>query len=140
MLVRWFLTVFSDTNSRSAMLAIRSPAASSTSTSRSRSVRSSGRLDDRAISRVAIFDAELARLLWIWGQGELDGDLVPSEAIFNALERLGKHVEYRVYAGESHVITQPANVIDFWERRLEFLAEHLRLDVDEKGRVSPARR
>lgn len=69
-------------------------------------------------------------------QGELDGDLVPSEAIFNALERLGQHVEYRVYGGDSHVITTPANVIDFWERRLAFLAEHLRLEVRENGTVS----
>ncbi|MXX73828.1 MAG: prolyl oligopeptidase family serine peptidase [Holophagales bacterium] len=69
------------------------------------------------------------------GQGELDGDLVPSEAIFIALERLQKPVEYRVYRGEWHVITQRANVIDFWERRLEFLAEHLSLEIGERGAV-----
>ncbi len=71
------------------------------------------------------------------GQGEKDGNLVASETIFRALERLEKPVEYRVYGGEGHVITTPANVVDFWERRLEFLAEHLDLSVDEMGRVSP---
>jgi dipeptidyl aminopeptidase/acylaminoacyl peptidase len=69
-------------------------------------------------------------------QGKLDGDLVASEAIFTALERLGKHVEYRVYGGESHVISGRSNVIDFWERRLAFLAENLDVRRDSAGRVS----
>jgi len=69
------------------------------------------------------------------GQGEHDGDLVPSEAIFVALERLRKPVEYRLYGGEGHVISKRPNVIDFWERRLEFLAEHLTLEIDEDGAV-----
>lgn len=77
------------------------------------------------------------------GQGALDGDLVPSEAIFSALERLDKAVEYRVYEGEGHVITQRSNVLDFWRRRLMFLAEHLDLQIDTRvdglGSVSPAR-
>lgn len=69
------------------------------------------------------------------GQGELDGDLVPAEAIFAALQRLGKPVEYRLYEGEGHVITRKPNVLDFWQRRLEFLAEHLDVKVDSKGGV-----
>jgi dipeptidyl aminopeptidase/acylaminoacyl peptidase len=69
------------------------------------------------------------------GHGEFDGDLITVEATFTALERLGKRVEYRLYEGEGHVITQPRHVIDFWERRLEFLAEHLKLGLDERGRV-----
>ena len=72
------------------------------------------------------------------GQGENDGDLVPAEAIFNAFERLKKPVEYRLYQGEGHVLTERANVIDFWNRRLEFLAEHLDLEVDASGGVRPA--
>ena len=59
------------------------------------------------------------------GQGELDGDLGPVEAIYGALDRLEKSVELRVYEGEGHVLTRPAQVIDFWERRLSFLAERL---------------
>jgi dipeptidyl aminopeptidase/acylaminoacyl peptidase len=59
------------------------------------------------------------------GQGEHDGNLVPADAMFAALQRLGKPVEYRLYGGEGHVISRAANVIDFWRRRLDFLAEHL---------------
>lgn len=73
------------------------------------------------------------------GQGERDGDLVPSEAIFAALERLGKNVEYRLYEAEGHVITQKPNLFDFWKRRLDFLAEHLELEVDEKGAIITTR-
>ena len=69
------------------------------------------------------------------GQGALDGDLVPSEAIFSPLERLEKAVEYRIYEGEGHVIKQRSNVLDFWRRRLEFLAEHLDLEVDAHGAI-----
>jgi dipeptidyl aminopeptidase/acylaminoacyl peptidase len=69
------------------------------------------------------------------GQGEKDGDLVPSDAIFAALQRLKKPVEYRIYEGEGHVISQRANVQDFWKRRFEFLAEHLDLVVDDKGGI-----
>lgn len=75
------------------------------------------------------------------GQGDQDGDLVPANAIFAALERLGKKVELRLYQGESHVISRSANVRDFWERRFEFLAGNLGLEVGADGRVSipPAR-
>jgi dipeptidyl aminopeptidase/acylaminoacyl peptidase len=69
------------------------------------------------------------------GQGERDGDLVAADAIFTALERLGKPVEYRLYQGEGHVLSQPPNVIDFWKRRLEFVAEHLDLVYDATGSV-----
>ena len=33
------------------------------------------------------------------------------------------------------MLTQTPNVIDFWKRRLEFLAEHLDLVYDAKGAV-----
>lgn len=70
------------------------------------------------------------------GQGDLDGDMIPAHAIFAALERLGKSVELRIYRGEDHVIARDANVLDFWRRRLEFLARHLDLQVDAAGAVS----
>lgn len=69
------------------------------------------------------------------GQGERDGNLVPANAIFNALERLDKPVEFRLYQAEGHVITQKPNVRDFWRRRLDFFSEHLDLRVDERGAV-----
>lgn len=72
------------------------------------------------------------------GQGENDGDLEPAEAIFSALERLEKPVEYRLYEGEGHVLNERANVIDFWNRRLAFLVEHLDLEMDSTGRARVA--
>jgi dipeptidyl aminopeptidase/acylaminoacyl peptidase len=84
-------------------------------------------------SPVFLFDRIETPLLI--GQGQNDGRLIASDAIFAGLQRLGKGVEYRLYEGEGHVITQRANVLDFWKRRLDFLAEHLDLTVDEKGKV-----
>lgn len=69
------------------------------------------------------------------GQGATDGRLVPSDAIYAAFQRLGKPIEYRVYEGEGHVITQRANVLDFWKARLDFLATNLNIAVDASGRV-----
>jgi dipeptidyl aminopeptidase/acylaminoacyl peptidase len=69
------------------------------------------------------------------GQGEKDGRLIASDTTFVALQRLGKEVEYRIYEGEGHVITQTPNVLDFWKRRLDFLAEHLDLTLDGSGRI-----
>jgi hypothetical protein len=59
------------------------------------------------------------------GQGEKDGRLVASDAVFVALQGLEKKVEYRIYENEGHVISRKANVLDFWKRRLEFLDEWL---------------
>ncbi len=84
-------------------------------------------------SPVFLFDRIETPLLI--GQGQNDGRLIASDAIFAGLQRLGKGVEYRLYEGEGHVITQRANVLDFWKRRLDFLAEHLDLTVDEKAKV-----
>ncbi len=92
---------------------------------------------DRYRVNSPLFDFPRITTPLLIGQGDLDGDLVPSEAIFTALDRLDKHVEYRVYHGESHVISRRANIIDFWNRRLDFLAEHLDLVVDADGRVRP---
>lgn len=91
---------------------------------------------DRYLRNSPLFHFPRIRTPLLIGQGDRDGNLVPAEAIFSALERLGKEVEYRLYAGEGHVITRPANVLDFWRRRLDFLAEHLDLRVDAAGAVT----
>jgi hypothetical protein len=44
-------------------------------------------------------------------------------------------VEFRLYEGEGHVITRKENIVDFWRRRLDFLARHLDIAVDEAGAV-----
>lgn len=94
---------------------------------------------DRYFENSPLFRFDRIETPLLIGQGENDGDLTASDAIFNALERLEKPVEYRLYEGEGHVISQRANVLDFWQRRLEFLAEHLDLKTDESGRVFAAR-
>ncbi len=94
---------------------------------------------DRYLENSPLFLFDRIETPLLIGQGERDGDLVPSEAIFAALERLGKNVEYRLYEAEGHVITQKPNLFDFWKRRLDFLAEHLELEVDEKGAIIATR-
>jgi len=84
-------------------------------------------------SPLFLFDRVATPLLI--GQGENDGRLIASDAIFAALNRLGKNVEYRLYEGEGHVITQRPNVLDFWNRRLDFLAENLDLARAEGGSI-----
>jgi dipeptidyl aminopeptidase/acylaminoacyl peptidase len=69
------------------------------------------------------------------GQGSADGNLTPSDATFAALKRLGKDVEYRIYKDEGHVLASKPNILDFWQRRLDFLAEHLNLALDSEGAI-----
>jgi dipeptidyl aminopeptidase/acylaminoacyl peptidase len=71
-----------------------------------------------------LFDFDKITTPILMGQGEHDQEYV-ARSIYNALERLNKKVEFRVYSEEGHVINNPDNVIDFWERRLEFLGENL---------------
>jgi len=45
--------------------------------------------------------------------------------VFNGLRRLGKDVELLEYENEGHVVQQPVNVIDFWNRRIAWLERYL---------------
>ena len=68
----------------------------------------------------------------------LHGDLDPavnsqqSEEMFTALWRQNKDAVFVRYYGEGHGISNPANIVDMWERKLRFLEEHLGSDVSEK--------
>jgi hypothetical protein len=66
-------------------------------------------------------------------QGMQGGNLLAADMTFAALKRLGKPVEYRIYKNEGHVLSRKANVVDFWERRLSFLAENLSLITTASG-------
>jgi dipeptidyl aminopeptidase/acylaminoacyl peptidase len=59
-------------------------------------------------------------------QGGL-ADVISAENgnVFNGLRRLGKDVELLEYEYEGHVVQQPANVIDFWNRRIAWLERYL---------------
>ena len=45
--------------------------------------------------------------------------------VFNALRRLNKEVEFLEYDQEEHVVQQPVNVIDFWNRRIDWVSRYL---------------
>lgn len=87
---------------------------------------------DRYLDNSPIFLFDRIETPVLIGQGAKDGRLFASDAIFVALRRLGKPVEYRIYEGESHVISRRPNVIDFWQRRIDFLDEHLDVSRVEK--------
>ncbi|HKE25557.1 MAG TPA: prolyl oligopeptidase family serine peptidase [Bryobacteraceae bacterium] len=65
--------------------------------------------------------------------GHEDTALSASDAIYKALRRLGKQAEYRIYKNEGHVISRKQDVIDFWQRRLEYLDEHLHVSRARDG-------
>lgn len=90
---------------------------------------------DRYFRNSPIFLFDRIQTPLMIGQGQNDGTLVASDVIFRALERLNKNAEYRLYEGEGHVLTQRANVLDFWKVRLNFLAENMDLTYDAKGAV-----
>ena len=90
---------------------------------------------DRYFENSPLFHFDRIQTPLLIGQGEKDGRLIPSDSMFTALERLGKSVEYRVYEGEGHVLTQAPNVVDFWKRRLDFLSENLDAQLDSRGGI-----
>lgn len=90
---------------------------------------------DRYKENSPLFRFDQVQTPLLIGQGSEDGDLTASDSIFEGLKRLNKVVEYRVYQHEGHVLTEAPNILDFWQRRLDFLAEHLKLAVDSNGAV-----
>ncbi len=90
---------------------------------------------DRYLENSPLFLFDRVQTPLLIGQGAEDGDLTPSDTIFEGLKRLNKVVEYRVYDGEGHVLTQIPNMLDFWERRLSFLSENLNVALDPTGAV-----
>jgi dipeptidyl aminopeptidase/acylaminoacyl peptidase len=90
---------------------------------------------DRYLENSPVFSFDRIETPLLIGQGSADGDLIPSDAMFTALQRLNKEVEYRVYENEGHVLMAKKDILDFWQRRLEFLAEHLNLTLDANGGI-----
>lgn len=58
--------------------------------------------------------------------GDLDDLASESDAMFIALDRQGKQVEYVRYLGEEHGLHSPANVLDLWQRIFSYLETHLK--------------
>lgn len=90
---------------------------------------------DRYLSNSPIFLFDRIETPLLIGQGDRDGRLFASDATFVALRRLGKEVEYRIYENEGHVLSRRANIVDFWNRGLDFLRENLHLAIDSRGIV-----
>jgi dipeptidyl aminopeptidase/acylaminoacyl peptidase len=90
---------------------------------------------DRYRDNSPLFSFDRIETPLLIGQGEKDGRLISSDAVFVGLQRLGKKVEYRIYENEGHVIARKANVVDFWKRRIEFLDEYLDIARDDRGQV-----
>lgn len=59
-------------------------------------------------------------------RGMMDEISSANGGIFGALRRLGKEAEFLEYEHEGHVLQQPVNVIDFWNRRIAWVDEHLK--------------
>jgi dipeptidyl aminopeptidase/acylaminoacyl peptidase len=73
----------------------------------------------------------------LMAQGTNDGGPIHGpNTVFVSLRRLGKPVEYLIYEDEDHIIQRTPDVIDLWQRRLEFFAANLHLKTDEAGRVA----
>jgi dipeptidyl aminopeptidase/acylaminoacyl peptidase len=58
-------------------------------------------------------------------RGLMDDISVNSENVYISLRVLNKDVELLEYDHEDHVIQQPVNLIDFWNRRLAWLDKYL---------------
>jgi dipeptidyl aminopeptidase/acylaminoacyl peptidase len=59
--------------------------------------------------------------------GGADAAIVPfSDQVFVGLKRLNKDVTYLRYGGEGHLLTNPANVVDYWKRVLAFFDERVK--------------
>ena len=81
------------------------------------------------------FDRIQTPILIAQGEVDLTTPISGANAVFVALRRLGKPVEYRIYEGERHTWRRRPNIIDFWNRSLEFLPENLDIATDEQHRV-----
>jgi len=71
------------------------------------------------------FSIERIRAPLMLIHGELDyAPVYQAERMFTALHRLGRDVQLVRYAGESHVLTSPDNIRDYWRRIFAFLDAH----------------
>jgi dipeptidyl aminopeptidase/acylaminoacyl peptidase len=79
----------------------------------------------RYIDNSPIFFLDRVQTPLLLERGMMDFISTNSGNVFNSLRRLGKDVEFLEYEHEEHVLQQPANVIDFWNRRIEFVGRYL---------------
>ena len=92
---------------------------------------------DRYLENSPIFYFDRIQTPVLIGQGTEDLPLTGADSTFVALRRLGKKVEYRQYENEDHVIQRRANIIDFWNRRIEWFEKYLK--ASDADRSEPVR-
>jgi dipeptidyl aminopeptidase/acylaminoacyl peptidase len=80
---------------------------------------------DRYLENSPFFFLDRVTTPLLMERGTDDVISVQNGEIFVGLRRLGKEVTSLEYAHEGHVLDTPANIVDFWERTLEFLDAHL---------------
>jgi dipeptidyl aminopeptidase/acylaminoacyl peptidase len=80
---------------------------------------------DRYLENSPFFFLDRVTTPLLMERGTDDDISVQNGEIFVGLRRLGKEVTSLEYAHEGHTLETPANIIDFWERTLEFLDIHL---------------
>lgn len=82
---------------------------------------------NRYIENSPIFHLDRVQTAVLLVHGELDP--IPcqqAEEAYVGLRRLGKEVVYVKYAGEGHMLKSPANVIDFWNRVIDWFEKHMK--------------
>jgi dipeptidyl aminopeptidase/acylaminoacyl peptidase len=76
-----------------------------------------------------------APVLLIHGDQDSNVPLQQSEQMFSALVRLQKRASFVRYWGEDHVLGNPANIRDSWQRRLAWFDEFGDIARDNAGHV-----
>jgi dipeptidyl aminopeptidase/acylaminoacyl peptidase len=80
---------------------------------------------ERYFANSPFFSLERVKTPLLIERGMTDHISKDNGNLFNALRSLGKEVEFLEYENEDHVLQQPVNVIDFWNRRVAWLDRYL---------------
>jgi dipeptidyl aminopeptidase/acylaminoacyl peptidase len=80
---------------------------------------------DRYLENSPFFFIDRVTTPLLMERGTDDEISVQNGEIFVGLRRLGKEVISLEYANEGHTLEKPANIVDFWQRTLDFLDTHL---------------
>ena len=67
-------------------------------------------------------------LLIIQGEADTAVPYRQSDEVFVGLRRLNKEAQYVTYAGEPHVLADPNNIVDYWNRVLSWFDKYLKLE------------
>lgn len=80
-------------------------------------------------------DRVRAPVLLIHGDQDSNVPMTQSEQMFSALVRLQKRADLVRYWGEAHVLQNPANIRDSWQRRLAWFDEFGDIARDSAGHI-----